>query len=84
MCMCMLNKRTNILFSEKDYHFLAKLAAKKGISIGELVRKAVQKTYQEGDGLEERKKVVSSIISAWEKQKKPIVYKALVEDGRKS
>jgi len=41
----MLTKRTNILFEENVFHSLASIAAKKGTSIGDLVRLAVNKVY---------------------------------------
>ena len=41
----MLTKRTNILFEEEIFQHLVVLASKNGTSIGDLVRKAVIKTY---------------------------------------
>ena len=41
----MLQKRTNILFDEDIFRFLSALAAKKGTSVGSLVRNAVSKVY---------------------------------------
>lgn len=81
----MLNKRTHVLFSEKDYHLLATLAANSDVSVGELIRKAVKKTYQIDQEMAERYQLTKSLFSLWEKQKiKGIVpYKQLVEDGRK-
>ena len=41
----MLTKRTNILFEEEVFQHLVALANKNGTSVGDLVRKAVVKTY---------------------------------------
>lgn len=41
----MLTKRTNILFEEELFRRLVALASKNGTSVGDLVRKAVIKTY---------------------------------------
>lgn len=41
----MLTKRAQILFDEKTYTSLEEIADEKGISVGELVRTAVKKTY---------------------------------------
>jgi len=41
----MLTKRTNILFEEDFFQHLVSLASKNGTSVGDLVRKAVVKTY---------------------------------------
>lgn len=82
----MLTKRTNILLSENDYRLLANLAAKKGISLGELIRRAVRKIYQAEQEIEEKRQVVKSLFSLWKKQKQRgiINYKQLVENGRRN
>ncbi|OGG02229.1 hypothetical protein A2W14_02550 [Candidatus Gottesmanbacteria bacterium RBG_16_37_8] len=41
----MLTKRTNILFEENVFRALSAMAAKKGTSIGDLVRLAITKVY---------------------------------------
>ena len=41
----MLTKRTNILFDEEQFAYLAALASKNNTSVGDLVRKAVVKVY---------------------------------------
>ena len=43
----MLTKRTNILFDEQSWKKLTSLARGRGISVGELVRTAVQKEYSD-------------------------------------
>ena len=45
MCMCMLNKRTQILFEDDIWFQLCALAEAKETSVGDLVRKAVKGTY---------------------------------------
>ena len=83
LCMCMLNKRTNILLSKSDYRLLSFLATKERVSIGKLIRKAIREIYQAEEEKEERRKVVKAILSLRKKQKGTIDYKALIEDGRK-
>lgn len=83
MCMCMLTKRTNILFSEEDYHFLTTLATQKGTSLGKLIRKAVRKVYQANKEIPTKQQLVKSLQSLWKKQKGVINYKQFVENGRK-
>lgn len=41
----MLTKRTNILFNQELFNYLVALASKNSTSVGDLVRKAVVKTY---------------------------------------
>ena len=43
----MLNKRAQILFDEKTYKNLEEVAREKGSSVGELVRTAVKRTYED-------------------------------------
>ncbi len=83
MCICMLIRRTNVLFSKEDYRLLSSLAVKKGVSMGELIRKAIRKVYQADQEIEEKSQLVNSLTSLWKKQKGTINYKRLVEDGRR-
>ena len=48
ICIHMLTKRTNILFSEQLFNYLESLARQNNTSIGELVRQAVTKIYYRG------------------------------------
>ena len=41
MCMCMLNKRGNVLFSYEMWQTLKYLSREKGESVSELIRQAV-------------------------------------------
>jgi hypothetical protein len=40
-----LNKRTEVLFDEVEYEKLRREAARRGVSVGELVREAVRRAY---------------------------------------
>ena len=42
----LLTRRTNVLFTEEDYLTLSSLAEQYNKTIGELVRRAVKKTYK--------------------------------------
>lgn len=66
----MLTKRTNILFDEKLWQTLTRLAQEKKTSVGDLVRKAVEKTYTTPIELEERRKAVAEILQLKEKYRK--------------
>ncbi len=46
MGMSVLTKRAQILFSPEEYELLKKLAVSTKCSVGELVRRAVEKQYQ--------------------------------------
>jgi site-specific recombinase len=79
----MLTRRTNLLLSEPDYQKLNRLAGRQGVSVGELIRRAVKKTYQSG-GVSKRRQVLRKIDQlASQVETKGIDYKQLVEDGRK-
>lgn len=70
MCMCMLTKRTNILFDEKLWETLTQLAQEKKTSVGKLVRKAVEETYATPIELEPRRKAVAKILQLKEKYRR--------------
>lgn len=82
----MLNKRTNLLLEKKDYSLLQIIAEKEGASVGELIRRAISKTYKQKAKSEAkaREKIVAEIFALRQKTKaKKINYKALIEYGRK-
>jgi hypothetical protein len=85
--MCMLSKRTQILFEEENYDFLVWLADEQKLSVGELVRSAVKKTYLDKKEIEyeKRKKFFKSLIE-WQDgigfMMNDLSYKQLIEDGR--
>lgn len=83
----MLTKRTHILFDEETAHMLASLADRKQTSVGDLVRRAVEKAYriEKKQVLNQRKKAVRQLF-AWQKKIgtfKNIDYRALIEHGRR-
>ena len=43
----LLTQRTNILLNEADYKMLKELSKKNSQTVGELIRHAITKTYQE-------------------------------------
>ncbi len=80
----MLNKRTNILFDEKLWNKLVKLAAAKNTSVGELVRTAVEEKYIEEEILRKRRQAFENILKLRPKPfKGKIDYKKLINEGRK-
>jgi hypothetical protein len=85
--MCMLTRRTQILFEDENYDFLVWLANEQRLSVGELVRKAVKKTYIDDKeaGKIKRKKVFDNLLK-WQNDvgyvMKGLNYKQLIEDGR--
>lgn len=70
----MLNKRTQILFDEQTWKYLAKLAIQRNDSIGNLVRKAVQKEYLPTTDLEQRHKTIEAILKIKEEYQKKHPY----------
>lgn len=81
--MCMLHKRTNILFSNQLWSILLAQSKQEGTSIGGLVRRAVEKTYcASPDVLVKRQEAVAAIKKIRTIQKN-INYKELINYGRK-
>jgi len=78
----MLNKRTNILFSEELWNNLLSLAKSSNTSAGELIRKAVENTYFNDDRKSRITKANKTILSI-RKKGKNIDHKALIDYGRK-
>ena len=80
----MLNKRTQILFGEELWKTLSLLSREKKLSIGKLVRNAVEKTYMKSVDLETRRKAIESILKHRPAPVKgSIDYKALINAGRR-
>lgn len=82
----MLNKRLHIMLGEDTFSLLVSLADKEETTIGNLVRRAVQKAYGKSDVLrgKRRERVYKSIL-AWQREvgiRKGINYRDLIEDGR--
>ena len=83
----MLSKRTHILFDENTALMLAVLAREQSTSVGNLVRRAVKKTYRDISLTQRRKRhqAVRALL-AWQKKVgtfKHIDYHALIENGRR-
>ena len=83
LCICMLTKRTNILFSEDLWKKLSRLAQIRKTSVGELVRSAVEQSYLQGDHLEKRKQAIDGTLSKRIITKGKINYQELINYGRK-
>lgn len=79
----MLDKRTNILFSNELWRSLITLAQQSDTSVGDLIRKAVKKTYFQGSRKEAIIKAFDTIISTRKSHKK-IDYRELIAYGRKT
>ena len=83
----MLTHRTNVLFEHQDYLQLARLSKEKGVTVGELVRKAVKVQYNlDRDNMAYRKQLAKKIREGWKFLKNPEIpmnYKELVNEGRK-
>ena len=80
--MCMLQKRTNILFDQQLWTLLTQRSRSDGISVGELVRRAVIKTYKDQSEKLQQKEAVAA-IRAHRVYHKNIDYKSLINYGRK-
>lgn len=79
----MLTKRTNVLLSDSDYAMLSALSSSRGETMGELIRVAVRKVYQDKK-VSTRSQVLRDIDRlAKNINTKGIDYRALIEDGRK-
>lgn len=80
----MLTKRVNFLFEEETYKMLQARAVVESVSVGDLVRKAVKKTYIDKDFARLKKiQAAHKWILANRKVFKNIDYKALINAGRK-
>ncbi|HBR13285.1 MAG TPA: hypothetical protein DD697_01110 [Candidatus Komeilibacteria bacterium] len=80
----MLNKRVNFLFDEEMLMRLRQMAAEESVSVGDLVRKAVKKTYADKDAA--RLKRINQACREIERVRtlqKNINYKELINAGRK-
>lgn len=84
MCMCMLNRRVQVLFDKDLWINLTKLADSEGISIGEFLRKAAREKIERKKELEHRKGVIDEIRRIRPAPfKGKIDYKALINYGRR-
>ena len=83
MLMCMLTKRTNILFDENLWRKLAELAKAQKTSIGQLIREAVTEKYYQNQKLDRRMKAIESTLQNRLRFRGKIDYKELINYGRK-
>lgn len=83
MCICMLTKRTNILFSQEQWKKIQNLARKQQVSIGSLVRKAIDQMEESDEILKKREEAYDHILKIRKRQKGKIDYKELINYGRK-
>lgn len=84
MCMCMLTKRTHILFDTQLWQTLTSLAQAKKTSVAKLVREAVAEKYVKESELAARRKAIESILKHRPLPVKgKIDYKALINYGRR-
>ena len=79
----MLNKRAQILFSKDLWNKLEKKSKAQKSSIAELVRKAVEKDFEEEKQLEQRKQAIEQTLMGRIISKGKIDYKELINYGRK-
>lgn len=78
----MLTKRTNILFDENLWRFLKTEASRRKVSVGKLVREAVERAYVHEAELDERRKALDHILKI-RKRVKGINYKEYINYGRR-
>ena len=84
ICMCMLTKRTQILFEPETWQLLQQVSRAKNISTGELIRQSVAKTYLKKDAKLITKQLLLDIKKLKPKiNTKNINYKELINHGRK-
>lgn len=83
MCMCMMNKRTQILLSQDLWENLSELAKERGTSVGNLVREAVQKTYFTEVKNQRAVKAIDKIFAIRPHFMGRIDYEELINYGRK-
>lgn len=84
MCICMLNRRVNILWDDGLWTKLVKLSKKRSLSVSELIRRAVIRVYFSQD--DERLAAIKGACKEIEKIRPTLNrlnYKELIEHGRK-
>ena len=63
MCMCMLDKRAQILFDQSLWQTLVDISNIKEVSIGRLVREAVEEKYTKDHNMSSRVEAINRIIA---------------------
>lgn len=79
----MLNKRTNIFFDDQLWKKLAVIAVIKNVSVGQLVRTAVEEKYINQINLAKTRAILEDIEDIRPNLKGKIDYKELINYGRK-
>lgn len=79
----MLTKRTNILFDNELWDLLTSVARREKSSVGEVVRRAVNKAYKDDNVIDQKKKAFETIKKFRVKQEGILDYKTLINEGRK-
>lgn len=63
ICMCMLDKKVHILFDNQLWNQIRQLAKEKNMSVGQLVRSAVEEQYGKDNWLVKRAKAIEEILA---------------------
>lgn len=79
----MLTKRIQVLLDEKTWNLLRQNSKNQEVSVGELIRQAIQKKYADINIAEERAKAFNTILKVRKISKGKIDYKELINYGRK-
>ena len=79
----MLTKRTQILFDKELWQKLVALSRTQKISIGKLIRNAVEEKFTKQERLLKRQKAIDSTLENRIRLKEKINYKELINYGRK-
>lgn len=83
MCMCMLNRRIQVLLDKDLRDKVANLAKANKSSVGQIIRETMQARLSKEKELEQRKSVIESILKHRPKPfKGKIDYKELINAGR--
>lgn len=85
MCMCMLDRRTQLLLTQAQWNVLTKKSKIQDASVGELIRRAIDEVYVERENvLASRRKAIERIRKIRPKPYKGIIdYEELINYGRK-
>lgn len=85
MCICMLTKRTNIIFHQSSWDKLVKLSKTQSKSAAELIRSAVDEYYGlKNDSIMQIRDACNIIEKKRKKQDNKVDYKSLINYGRKT
>ena len=86
MYVTMLSERTNLLLDEERKRLLEEIAKREKTSIGELIRRAIDRMYRKSgeEEIKRRTKVVNKIKALRKKMKplKGITIRELIDYGR--